>query len=470
MRRSGSTGSLPNTPSIENVMTQALILDEEDPQPSTQWLPKTVQRWPLPARKKEAATYADPEDVSLEEVRSYARGKPWLWPSRRTYFFCDIHADTDAFLLSLQASRGVKRTGPGDSDFELTPEGQSARFVIGGDCFDKGPANLRLLRCLHALIQRGAEVTILAGNHDLRTHLGLAYAGRRETKFQHLFVRMGKKTIPLFHEIHQEMRERGELPGDVASDDQVRRELFPSEQWYSQFASEVEGLMPEPRVRKELNRIREKSEELQRMCSALGLRLGDVHAALAKARQMFLEPSGEFAWYFERMTLAHRDGSFLFVHAGVDDTIARVLRASGIEGVNEQYFRLKRENLFDLYNGAVGNAFRTKYRDIDFPLTPSGLEDLRASGIYAVVHGHRNILRGQRITLRAGILNFECDASVDRNTRKIERLSGPGGAVMVFHPHGQLFATSTDYPFVRRFDPSKVFELTTLQKAKEEKA
>jgi broad specificity phosphatase PhoE len=158
----------------------------------------------------------DSEEVSLEQVRRYASDKAWVWPSRLILFFCDIHADTDAFLLSLLASGGVERTGSADNDFQLTKRGRHACFIIGGDCFDKGPENLRLLRCLKHLLDLGADVTILAGNHDLRTYLGLAYAGRRETKLQHLFVRMGKKTMPLFLEIREEARRAGELDGECS--------------------------------------------------------------------------------------------------------------------------------------------------------------------------------------------------------------------------------------------------------------
>ena len=76
---------------------------------------------------------------------------------------------------------------------------------------------------------------------------------------------------------------------------------------------------------------------------------------------------------------------------------------------------------------------------------------------------HR-ILRGQRVTLRGKVLNFECDSSVDCNTRKLEGLQRPGGAVVVFEPSGRMRCISTDYPFVKDFDPARVFELTSIVK------
>lgn len=425
-------------------------------------LPTTFQQWPLPALVLRIGRGLDPHEVSLEQVRRYANGKAWVWPSRLILFFCDIHADTEAFLLSLIASGGIDRTGSGDRDYRLTERGKQACFIIGGDCFDKGPENLRLLRCLRQLIDLGADVTILAGNHDLRTYLGLAYAGRRETKLQHLFVRMGKKTMPLFLEIHEAAGRAGEVDEDLLSDAEVRARLFPDPDWYTAFEAAAKGDIPPKKLEKEVRRIREKSLELETTCRNLGLSLGEVYAALERARRMFIEPDGEFSWYFERMTLARQEGSFLFVHAGVDDQVAEVLHEKGVPGLNAWYQQLFDADLFELYHGAIGNAFRTKYRDIDYPLTERGVGHLHGAGIYAIVHGHRNILHGQRLTLRQGVLNFECDASVDRNTRILEGLAGPGGAAVVFQPAGRIQAISTDYPFIKDFDPARVFQFTSL--------
>lgn len=424
--------------------------------PTASALPTRVQPWPAPAHPVGEATGHDVEEASLEQVQSYACGKRWRWPTRVLLFFCDIHADTDAFLLSLVASGGVERTGAGDFDYRLTARGREATFIIGGDCFDKGPNNLRLLACLEQLIELGADVTILAGNHDLRTYLGLYYAGRRETRLQHLFVRMGKKTMPLFREVWEAALQAGEPREPLLSDADVRRRLFPSDSWYTDFRSEAATLIAPKKLLKEIQRIREKASELETTCKDLGMTLGEVYAALQRARHMFLSADGAFAWYFERMNLARQEGSFLFVHAGVDDSVARVLCNGGVNALNAWYRRLADADLFELYHGPLGNAFRTKYRDIDFPLTRAGVAHLHDAGIHAIVHGHRNILHGQRLTLRQGVLNFECDASVDRNTRRIEGLAGPGGASVIFEPDGHIRAVSTDCPFVKDFDAARV--------------
>jgi hypothetical protein len=83
-------------------------------------------------------------------------------------FISDMHADADAFMASLVASGGVKKTGPRDKDFKLTRAGRKGRFLIGGDCFDKVPSTLRLLRVIRRLIDRGGDLQLLAGNHDIR--------------------------------------------------------------------------------------------------------------------------------------------------------------------------------------------------------------------------------------------------------------------------------------------------------------
>lgn len=424
-----------------------------DPLAPSPTLPTCCEPWP-PSPTSPAPYGA--EEASLEDVQRYAADKDWRWPSRPLLFFCDIHADTDAFLLSLVASGGVERTGPGDRDVRLTPRGREATFIIGGDCFDKGPNTLRLLACIEHLIELGADVSILAGNHDLRTYVGLYYAGRRETKLQHLFVRMGKKTLPLFREVWEAARLAGEPRERLLSDADVRRRLFPSESWYTDFRAEAAAWIAPKKLLKEIQRIREKTVELEATCEDLGMTLGEVYAALQRARRLFLSSDGELAWYFERMNLARREGSFLFVHAGVDDAVARLLHGGGVDALNALYRRLVDADLFELYHGPVGNVFRTKYRDIDFPLTAAGVAHLHQAGIYAIVHGHSNILRGQRLTMQRGVLNVECDASVDRNTRRLAGLTGPGGASVVFEPSGLIRAISTDCPFIKELDAARV--------------
>ncbi|XOV88427.1 MAG: metallophosphoesterase [Pseudomonadota bacterium] len=419
-------------------------------------LPVKAESWPR-RRNLRIGPDNDQDDHAPELVQTYARGKMWLWSGRRIYFVSDIHADADAFFLSLVASGGIAKTGPADADFELTPEGRNALFIIGGDCFDKGPLNLRLLDAIQHLYDKGAEVELLAGNHDIRTYLGIFYAENKETLLDHLFVRMGRKTVPLLKEIYDAfIRGANEQLSFDATDASLHAMLFPDESWYADFPVAAAALIPAEKLEKEVQRIREKSLEFEARAAEFGLTLAQVHAAVQKFRELFFEPKGRYHWFFDRMKLACQQGSYLFVHAGVDDTAALAIRDRGVAHLNEEFRRMLQEDPFALYHGVLGNMFRTKYRDIDYPLTPAGVEALHSAAIYAIVHGHRNLCQGQRMVVRAGMLNFECDASVDCNTRVIEDLHGPGGASVVFSETGRVQAISTDYPFVKSFHPGAI--------------
>jgi len=52
------------------------------------------------------------------------------------------------------------------------------------------------------------------------------------------------------------------------------------------------------------------------------------------------------------------------------------------------------------------------------------------------------------------LLNFECDASIDRNTRRKEGLKGQGAAVTIFLPDRVVLGISTDYPYIKIFEPA----------------
>jgi len=424
-------------------------------------LPTECITWPIP---KKAVRIYEPHDeyyVSAKQVKKYAKQKPWVFPSRPHLFFSDMHADADAFLRSLVASGGVEKTGPHDDDFVLTEFGEQASFVIGGDCFDKGPDNLRLFRVLTKLRQLGTRLHILVGNHDLRTYIGLASAGRKDARHAHLFVRMGKKTVPLFKEIYETYL-AGSDHAHALSEDDVRELLFPDEDWYQQFPDTVAGTMSDMKIAKELKRIREKVSEFEFRTKKIGMSLAMVYATLNKAREIFLDKDGEFGWYFDEMDLCHRAGSFLMLHAGVDDVVADIIRQRGVKELNADYKQALQGDLFDLYNGPLGNAFRTKYRESDLSFTEKGLADINTAGVYAIIHGHRSLLYGQQITLRNGLLNFECDASVDCNTRDLEDLPGLGGAVTIVRPDARILGISTDYPLAKLFDLTRVTELTTV--------
>jgi hypothetical protein len=418
------------------------------------YLPKTAQPWPRPASLV-IGPDNDQDDIASEQVLNYASSKLWTCSGQTIYFFCDIHADTDAFFLSLVASGGVLKTGAGDTDFELTEEGRHARFIIGGDCFDKGPDNLRLLEAIHQLYLKGAELILLAGNHDIRTYLGIFYAESKEPLLDHLFVRMGKKTVPLLAEIYTRFV-KGTKADVTFNDASIYALLFPAEDWYQEFPKAAKRWIRPEKLAKEIGRIREKTIEFEEQLHKVGLDIHKAYAAMAKFRELFFEPGGRYFWFFDEMKLAHREGSYLFVHAGVDDTVAKTLFEEGTDSLNRQFRDELHKDPFALYHGPLGNAFRTKYRSFDFDFTDKGVDSLHRSGLHAIVHGHRNILQGQRVVIRQGMLNFECDASVDCRTRELEGLFGPGGAVLKFLPDGAVHGISTDYPFIKSFHPGFV--------------
>lgn len=417
-------------------------------------LPQTATPWLDPGQERAGEGY--PDEAGRDDVLAYVQQQAWSHPERPIVLMSDVHADTDAFYRCLVASGGVRKTGPADDELALTEMGQDATFIIAGDCFDKGPENLRLLRAIKHLMDLGAQVVVLAGNHDVRAVVGMTSAGETDTRLAHLFVRMGKKSVPLFSELCRAYVNEAELDLSPAREAELMAYYYPDDAWYGAFPSVAKGLIPDKKIAMELKRIREKTLDFKQHCAAANLSIAHVDAAVRAFHRHFLRPGGDFSWFFDQMQLTHRAGSFLFVHAGVDDVIAARIKAEGHDGANRWFRTLfEGKELFELYHGSVGNAFRTKYRETDRPLTPAGVADLRSAGIHCIVHGHRNIQRGQRIIFRSGLLNIECDASVDINTRRIEGLDGPGGAATIFLPDGRILGVSTDYPAVKVFEPTQ---------------
>ena len=388
------------------------------------------------------------------ELQRVVQQSQWKWPGRTICFVSDLHADTDAFFASLVASGGICKTGRRDKDFELTKLGRKALFLIGGDCFDKGPSNLRLLRAIRKLMKRGARVRILAGNHDIRMMQGIhSVSLEDDPRTDHFFVRMGPKMVPFLKEIWDEYLDGKRGLRGVPDLQECRRRLYPRKRWFSDFPRLASWVMPDKTIEREMKKLRVKMESFERDCERSGLSLRMVYAAVKQWERLFIAKKGEFSWFFKQMRLAYRDGSFLFLHAGLDDRIARIVRDEGVDYLNREFGRQMFADPFDFYYGPLANTLRTKYRDVDMPLTPRGVSMIKKRGIYVLVHGHHNRLHGQRIMLREGIINFECDATLDRNSRKKEGLRGIGAAATIFTRQHQVLGISTDYPAVKLFDP-----------------
>jgi hypothetical protein len=394
-------------------------------------------------------------DAYAQEMRKAIGQEPWKWPKRTLYFISDMHADADAFIASLVASGGVGKTGPRDKDFRLTKAGRKARFLIGGDCFDKGPSTLRLLRVIRLLIDRGADIQLLAGNHDIRMMLGIRAAGMDpDPRIDHFFIRMGPKVVPFLAEIRDRYLQGKNALRGVPDTRECHRRLFPPKSWFREFPQLAVWAMPEATIEREVSKLRKKMKVFEADCERAGLSLRMAYAAAKKWQELFMHPKGEYAWFYKHMKLGYREGSFVFVHAGIDDRIARLISDKGMKHINRKFRQQIHQDPFDFYYGPMANIIRTKYRDVDMPLTRQGVKQLRKkNGIHVIVHGHRNLLHGQRVMLRKGIVNFECDTTLDSNTRKKEGLEGYGAAVTIFRPEGVVMGVSTDYPYIKVFEP-----------------
>ncbi len=384
----------------------------------------------------------------------------WHWPKRPIVFISDLHADADAFFVSLVASGGIKKTGAEDHQFKLTPEGKGLLFILGGDFFDKGPSNLRLLRAVKLLIGTGARVRLLAGNHDVRVLFGMRSAAvADDPNNSHFFIRMGVKAVPFLCEIRDAcLSHKGALKG-VPGHKACRALLYPDKRWWQQFPQQADQEMSAAQISKEMRKIEQKMGSFEQACAAASLSMREVYAATLKWQQMFLSPQGDFFWFYKRMRLAYRKGSFLFVHAGMDDHIAGMLHDCGTNGLNGLFKKQLHGSAYEFYYGSVANTIRTKYRCQDKPLSRKGAMHAHQAGIHAIVHGHKNLHRGQRISVRKSMLNFECDVTLDIGSRSREGLIGRGGGATLIHPAGYILGISSDYDRIKVFDTSAI--LTT---------
>jgi calcineurin-like phosphoesterase family protein len=389
-------------------------------------------------------------------MRSIDGAKDWKWPKRRLYIITDPHADAEAFVNSLVLGGGVKRIGKTQTEFKLTSAGRKATFIIGGDCLDKGPSNLQLLKSIRQLLDTGANVKLLAGNHDMRLFMGVHALGlKRNPATAHLFVRMGEKAVPLLLEVYATYLKGKKVSKKIPDEAECKKRLFPDADWFEQFPQIASGFMSEAAIKRELQRMLKKIDVFEQDCKKVGLTMRDVYAIALKCRQLFLHPKGEFAWFYRDMQLAYRKGSFLFIHAGLDDDIIDSICKKSVRYINRQFRQHLEKDLFHFYYGSLANTMRTKYRPADLPLTEEGVKKIQRKGLYAVVHGHLNRTQGQRIVLKQNLIHVECDITLDRGSRKKEGLKDSGLGVTIIEPHKQVIGISNDYPFVKVFEPER---------------
>lgn len=398
-------------------------------------------------------TASDENDIALATaLRSGHALKQWRWPKRPVLFFSDAHADADAFVASLIASGGIVEDG---LQLRLSEYGKKACFVIGGDCLDKGPSNLALLRKIRQLLDTGAKVKLLAGNHDIRLLVGLRTLVRPRTVLsEHFFLRMGPKVVPLLKEVFDLYLSGNPLPHSIPDEATCRQRLMPRDTWPQEFADAARGKLSDEAIAKEIAGMAKKRDSFEQAYRDAGLDLRQVYATAQRCVDLFFAPGGEFSWFFSKMKLSYRAGSFLFIHAGLDDNVADLLKKKGHRHLNKLFRKQHSDDLFSFYHGAVNNTLRTKYRKTDLPLSKKGVKKVNKLGIHAIMHGHRNQTNGQRLMLRQGLLHIEGDITMDRNSRIKEGLSGLGVGFTLIHPSGKVIGISNDHHATRVLEPA----------------
>ena len=300
-------------------------------------LPQQGQVWML-GKQHSVKKDAYHSTAYAHEMHKAIGKESWKWPKRILYFISDMHADADAFMASLVASGGVRKTGPRDKDFKLTRAGRKARFIIGGDCFDKGPSTLRLLDVIRLLIDRGADIELLAGNHDVRMLIGIKSLGLEpDPRTDHFFIRMGPKMVPFLREIRDRYLQGKHALHGVPDSRECRRRLYPPKSWFREFPLLAVWAMPEETIEREVQKLHKKIKLFEEDCEKAGLSIRMVYAAARKWQQLFLQSKGEYAWFYKRMKLGYREGSFIFVHAGIDDRIARLINEKGMKHINRDF-------------------------------------------------------------------------------------------------------------------------------------
>ncbi|WP_299816025.1 metallophosphoesterase [uncultured Roseibium sp.] len=421
-------------------------------------IPESCIVWPLNGHGDSPLPGTSAPDVAASLARTNALGQ-WDWPDKPVVFISDLHADAESLLRSLVAAKVIPRGSDGLSDFTLTPFGRSCQIVIGGDCLDKGPSNLDLLDSLARLMKSGADVVLLAGNHDLRLFLGHeALTVKRNSLSAHMFVRMGKKVMPLLREVFERHVDAETAMEDIPDETACLDLMVPGKKWTKQFPREAAPYMNKAAIDKEMRRLKRKAEKFADHAADCGLTIRQLYAAALKCRQLFVEPSGHYAWFYRSMKAVHQSGSLLFVHAGIDDHMAAQISRKGPAHVNRRFRKESRKDPFVFYSGTLANLMRTKYRDVDHPLTETGVEELHLAGIKLLVQGHVNRHNGQELTSRHGLLHLEADITLDRHSRSAEGLEGIGSGATIIYPDGNILGISRDYPHAKWFNPARFLQ------------
>lgn len=405
-----------------------------------------LQNWPLPASKTNKAN------------KSWQAGwsKNLLLHSPKTHrplnqplaFITDIHGDAESLVRSLIAG-GLLKPISSITHLFWTEQGQKRRLVLGGDCFDKGPSTLVLLRLLKRIWQDKPDSIWLVGNHDLRFMLGMrALTQDYHPLHSHFFSRMGKKAIALLAEMHTE------CPADFPVNHPA---YWVDAYWPQAFREQAKAHLGKRLAKKEIKQLHAKQADMQQACVKRFASERTFNQACSWAVAQFLLPEGEFADLIDRWQLHYVAGPYWFCHAGVNDAAIAIWQQGREQGRNlleTQYQQAwQTGDLFHLYYGPLGALMRTKYRKYDWPFTAQGAQQLKAAGIIGLVNGHRDSVQGQQLYVRQGLWNFDCDTQMNRHCRSRDGLSHNGWGITLFETHGRVTALSSDHAGARCFEP-----------------
>ena len=396
----------------------------------------------------------------IDQLNRLSHEQAWSWPDRTILFITDLHADAEAFASSLVASGLFTRYGESPNDITLIDHPPPFELIIGGDCLDKGPANLPLLRLLRQLLDQQIPITLLSGNHDLRLQLAINTLKTPDCPLNaHFLIRLGSKVMPFCVELLSEYPLSSAEKATLPSDEYCAQRLLPSHDWHIAFSQAAKPYLSDSQIDTEISRLASRKQRFFNAAQAAHLSMQDIYAALLRWRQLFLEPQGEFYWFTQQQQLLCRRGSFIFLHAGCDDVMVKRLTTEGVDVLNHEFSQARQGDAFQLYFSHLGNMLRTKYRRQDPALRSDSRQALYQAGIHAFVHGHRNLHQGQRITFRANMMHVECDATLNQVSRREEGLSGLGAAVTLFYPEGWMVGISSDFPQAKYFHPRQLNRL-----------
>jgi hypothetical protein len=389
----------------------------------------------------------EPWDTSVFEPSgpSQPSSARFVPPEREVFVFCDAQGDPGATLRSFVLSGAVAKIGPDDEDIELSPRGERGVFVFLGDMLGRGQSSLRVLRILRRLKDLGADVRVLAGNEELRMYLALWAIGRQEGQYAHLTVRGGKQLVGWIQEV------LGDPNIDTSAtlgEQEAKEMLLVGDEWFERFPEWSEGIVPPQHRVRELSRIKEKCVEFVMALEEAKLTFAEAATAAIGLREACFV--GEFECFFNSMRLMEQIGSTLFVHAGVNDVVTEQIRADqGVDGLNDEFRRMLKVSPMAMYHGNLGNCVRTRYRISDEPLGDGGIRALEQAGVSLLVHGH-SVSGGddgdgcQRLSRRGGVMDVDCDVTINVHRRAKLGLEQAGAAVVILQPSGLLCGLSSD--------------------------